>query len=93
MFITQASSINFDIAIFQTDNTFNVWIKTCINKKEAKIIKAKFNIKSQIILETCALGDLNDYHIIIEAESIIVMQKNQIEKLVFINIRDNAKIQ
>ena len=44
-------------------------------------------------METGASGDFNGCQITIEAESIMVIQKNQVEKLVFVDIKDNAKKQ
>lgn len=44
LFITKASSKNFEIARLQTNNTLNIEIKTFINKKKTKIIKVKFKL-------------------------------------------------
>ena len=77
----------------QTDNIFNIRMEAFINKKEGEIIEAKFKAKSQIILETGASGDFNGCRMTIEAEFIIVVKKNQVEKLVLVDIKDNAKKQ
>lgn len=41
LLITKDKNVNFGITKLQTNNTFNVEKKTFINKKQAKIIKAK----------------------------------------------------
>ena len=64
-----------------------------MKKEENEIMKAKFKAKTQTILEIGALKDFNGCHMTIEADSIMVLQKNQAEKLVFIDIKDNAKKQ
>lgn len=66
-------------------------IEVFMNKKEAEIIKAKFKAKLQIIWEISALGDFNSCCMTIKAKLIIVMQKNQAKKLVFVDIKNNAK--
>ena len=62
-----------------------------MKKKETEIIKAKFKAKIQTILETSTLKDFNNCRMTIEAEFIIIVKKNQAEKLVFIDIKDNTK--
>lgn len=62
-----------------------------MKKKEIKIIEVKFKAKPRIILKTSTLRNFNDCEIIIKAESIIVIQKNQRKKLILVNIKDNAK--
>ncbi len=64
-----------------------------IKKEEKEIIEAKFKAKNQTILETGVSGDFNGCRITIRAESIMVVQKNQAEKLVLIEVKDNAKKQ
>ena len=64
-----------------------------MKKKETEIIKAKFKAKTQTILQTGASRDFNGYRMTIKAEFIMVVQKNQVEKLVFIDIKDKAKKQ
>ena len=91
LLITQDNSKNFDIARLQIDNTYNVRIKAFMNKKKTEIIKTKFKIKTQTILETGASKTFNSCYIIIKAKFIIVIQKNQAEKLVFINTKNNIK--
>lgn len=54
-------------------------------------MKAKFKAKTQTILETSASEDFNSYYIIIKTKSIMVIQKNQTEKLILIDIKDNTK--
>lgn len=93
LFITKDGSKNFGIVGIQINNTLNVKIETFIKKEETDIIEAKFKSKTWTILETDVLRNFNSYRITIKAESIIVMQKNQVEKLVFTNIKDNAKKQ
>lgn len=44
--ITKDGSVMFDIAGFQTDHIFNIRIEVFMNKKDTKIIKAKFKVKS-----------------------------------------------
>lgn len=56
-----------------------------------KIIKAKFKAKTRIISKTGKFEDLNDCCIIIKVESIILIKKNQTDKLVFVDIKDNVK--
>lgn len=68
-------------------------MKTLINKEEIEIIEAKFKAKSQTILEKGVLGDFNSCRMTFKAKSIIIIQKNQVEKLVLINMKDNAKKQ
>ena len=85
--------VNFGITGAQTDDTLNVGTEAFMNKEEAKITEAKFKAKSRTILETGTSGDLNGCRMTIEAESIMVVQKNQAEKLVLVDIKDNAKKQ
>lgn len=54
-----------------------------MNKKKTEIIKAKFKIKSLIMLETKMSKEFHGYHIIIKDKSIMVMLKNQVD------IKDN----
>lgn len=56
-------------------------------------MEAKFKAKTPTILQTGALRDLNNCCMTIKVEFIIVIQKNQVEKLVLINIKDNTKKQ
>ncbi|MCJ1345194.1 hypothetical protein MMC31_003400, partial [Peltigera leucophlebia] len=56
-------------------------------------MEAKFKAKIQTILETGASKDFNNCRMVIEAESIMVVQKNQPDKLVLVNIKDNARKQ
>lgn len=93
MLIIKTGDKNFGIARFQTDNTLNIEIEAFMNKKRAEITEAKFKAKLQTMLETGASRDFNRCQIIIKAESIIIMQKNQAKKLVLVNIKDNAKKQ
>lgn len=46
-----------------------------MNKNKTKIIEVKFKAKSQIMLETNAIDDLNYYCITIENKSIMIIQK------------------
>lgn len=92
-FITKNGSKNFGIIRLQTDNTFNIGTEAFMKKKETEIIKFKIKAKTQTILQSGVLRDFNGYHMIIEVESIIVMQKNQVEKFVLVNIKNNAKKQ
>ena len=64
-----------------------------MKKEETEIMEAKFKAKTQIILENGASRDFNGCRMTIEADSIMVVQKNQVEKLVFVDIKDNAKKQ
>ncbi len=92
-FNTKDGGENFSIAGLQTNSTLNIRMKAFIKKEETKIIEAKFKAKSQTILETNTSGDFYNCCMTIEAESIIVVQKNQVKKLILINIKDNAKKQ
>lgn len=58
------------------DNILNVRMEAFMKKEETEIIKAKFKVKTQIILETGILRDFNNCHITIKTEFIIVIQKN-----------------
>lgn len=49
------------------DNTLNIKIEAFIKKEETKIIKTKFKVKTQTILETGGLKDFNDCQMIITA--------------------------
>ena len=91
LLITKDKGENFGIARLQTDNTLNIRTETFIKKEEKEIIEAKFKAKIQIMLEIGVSGDFNNCRIIIRVESIIVVQKNQVEKLVLIDVKDNAK--
>lgn len=93
LLITKNRGINFGITGLQTDNTLNVGMEAFMNKKKAEIIEAKFKAKSQTILQTGTLRDFNSCRMIIKAESIMIIQKNQEEKLVLSDIKDNAKKQ
>ena len=93
LLITKDGGVNFGITEPKIDNTLNVGMEAFINKKEAEITETKFKAKSQTILETGTSGDFNSCRMTIEAESIIVVQRNQIEKLILVNIKDNAKKQ
>lgn len=53
-------------------------------------MKAKFNAKTRTILKTGTSRDFNNFYMIIKAEFIMVMQKNQTVKLVFVHIEDNT---
>lgn len=64
-----------------------------MNKEEAKIIKAMFKAKSKTVLETGVLRDFNSCCMTIKVESIMVLQKNQVKKLILVNIKNNAKEQ
>lgn len=64
-----------------------------MKKVEKEIIEAKFEAKNQIMLKTNVLRDFNGYCMIIGAESIIVIQKNQAKKLMLIDVKDNTKKQ
>lgn len=54
-------------------------------------MKTIFKAKTQTILGIDTSRNFNSYYMKIKAKSIIVIQKNQIKKLVFVNIKDNAK--
>ena len=62
-----------------------------IKNEEKKIVKAKFKAKNQTIIEINISRDFNSCYIIIKAESIMVVQKNQIAKFVLINVKNNPK--
>ena len=91
LFITKDGDKNFGIAGFKTDDTFNVGMEAFIKKDETEIMETKFKVKTRTILETNASRDFNGYYMTIKAESIMVVQKNQAEKLVFVDIKDNTK--
>lgn len=63
-----------------------------MKKEKTKIIEAKFKVKIQTILETSISKDFNNYHMTIKARFIMIIQKNQAKKLVFININNNIKV-
>ena len=64
-----------------------------MKKEETVIMEVKFKAKTRTILEIGVSGDFNDCYMTIKAESIMVVQKNQAEKLVLVDIKDNAKKQ
>lgn len=73
LFISKNGGKNFGIAGFQTDNTLNVRMETIMKKEVTEIIEAKFQAKTQKILETGALRNLNACRMIIETETTIVI--------------------
>lgn len=91
LFITKNSSENFSIARLQINNTLNFKIEAFIKKEETEIMEAEFKAKTETILETNISRDFDSCHITIEVGSIMVVRKNQAEKLVFVDIKDNAK--
>lgn len=91
LLITKDGCENFGITRLQIDDTFNIGTEAFIKKEKIEIMEAKFKAKTQIISETGVSKDFNGCHMIIGAESIIFVQKNLAEKLVVVNIRDNAK--
>lgn len=91
LFITKNSEKIFGITRFQTNDTFNIRTETFMNKKETEITDAKFQAKSQTILETGLSEAFNNCRMTIEAKSIMVIWKNQAKKLVLIDIKDSAK--
>lgn len=93
LLITQNGGKNFDIVRFQIVITFNIRIEAFINKEKAKIIEAKFKVKSQKMLETSILRDFYGCYITIKDKSIIVIQKKQAKKLLFVDFKDNIKKQ
>lgn len=93
LLITKNRGENFCLAELQTDNTFNVETKTFIKKEKTETIEAKFKTKTWIMLEADVSRDFNCCYVIIEAEFIIIVQKNQEEKLVLVDIKDNIKKQ
>lgn len=80
LLITKDSNKNFAIAKLQMDNTLNIEMEAFMKKKEIEIIEANFKAKTQIILNTSVLRNFNSYYMIITAEFIMVVQKNQIKK-------------
>lgn len=62
-----------------------------MNKKEVEITKVMFKAKLQTIVKIDTSSDFNHCQMTIKAEFIIIVKNNPIEKLVFINITDNAK--
>ena len=93
LFITKDGGENFGIVGLQTDNIFNVGMEAFIKNEEIEIMETKFKAKTRTIFETSASEDFNGCRMTIKAEFIMIIQKNQVEKLIFINIKDNAKKQ
>ena len=93
LLITKDGCEMFGIAGLQTNNIHNIRTEAFIKKVETEIIEAKFKSKTQTILEIDASRDFNGCRMTIKAESIIIVQKNQVEKLVLVDIKDNAKKQ
>lgn len=91
MLITKNEDENFGIVRFQTNNTLNIRTEAFINKEEIKIIKAKFKVKTWTMLEIDIFRNFNSCYMTIEAESIMIIQKNLVKKLVLINIKNYAK--
>lgn len=91
LFITQNRCENFSLAELWINNTFNIQTEAFMKKEKTEIIKAKSKIKIQTILETGTSRNFNSCRMTIKGKSIMVVQKNQVEKLVFIDIKDNAK--
>lgn len=91
LLITQNGGKNFDIVGFQIVITFNIGMEAFINKKKAKIIEAKFKAKSQKMLETSISRDFHSCCIIIKDKSIMVIQKKQVKKLLFVDFKNNIK--
>lgn len=67
---------NFGILRLQSDNIFNTIMEAIMNKKQAKIIEAKFKAKLQTMLKTSASRNFNVCRITIEDKTIMVTQKN-----------------
>lgn len=84
---------SFGIVELQNDNTLNVEREPFMKKEEKEIIKARLKAKNQIIQEISLSADFGGYSMTIEAESIIVLQRNEAEKLVLIDVKNNAKKQ
>ena len=93
LLITKDGDENFGIAGLQTDNILNIGTEVFMKKKETEIMEAKFKAKTRTILETSASGDFDGCRMTIKTESIMVVQKNQAEKLVLVDINNNAKKQ
>lgn len=93
LLINKDGGVNFGILGLQTDNILNIGIEVFMNKKEVEITETKFKTKSQTILETGISRVFNGCHMIIRLEFIMVIQKNQADKLVLVNIKDNTKKQ
>lgn len=91
LLITKNSDKIFGITGLQTDNILNIRPEIFMQKEETEIMEVKFKAKIQTILKTVALRDFNNYRMTIEAEFIMVVQKNQAQKLVLIDIKNNAK--
>ncbi len=93
LLITKDGGDNFGIVGLQTDDILNIRTEAFIKKKEKEIIEDKLKAKNRTILETGVSGDFNSCRMTIGAESIMVVKKNQAEKLVLVDIKDNAKKQ
>lgn len=93
LLIIKDGSENFGIVRIQTNDTLNVGTEIFINKEETENIEVKFKAKTQTMLKTSIFRDFNSCYKIIETKSIMVVQKNQVEMLVLVNIKDNAKKQ
>lgn len=93
LLITKDGGENFGITGLQTDDTLNIEAEIFMKKEEREIIEAKFKTKTPTILKTGASRDFNSCRRTIEAKSIMVVQKNQTEKLVLVDIKDNTKKQ
>ena len=91
LLITKDKSVNFGITGLQTDDTLNIGTEAFMKKEETEIIKTKFKAKTQTILKTDVSDNFQNCYMTIEADFIIVVQNNQTEKLVLIDIKDNAK--
>lgn len=91
--LTKDGGKNFGIAKLQTDNILNIGTIIFMKKEEIEIMEDKFKVKTQTILETGTSRDFNSCCITIKAEFIMVVQKNQAEKVVFVGIKHNAKKQ
>ena len=76
LLITKDGGENFGIAGLQTENTLNIGTEAFMKIEETEIVEAKFKAKTRTILETGASRDFNGYRMTIEAESIMVVQKN-----------------
>lgn len=64
-----------------------------MNKEEIEIMEANFKAKSQIMLETGISRDFNGLHMTIKDKAIMIVQKDQTDKLLIIDIKDNTKKQ
>ena len=79
LIITKDGGKIFDIVRLQMDNTLNDGIKAFMKKTRLEIMEAKLKAKTRTILKTGASGDWNNYCMIIEAESILIVQNNKAE--------------